>query len=118
MALLGSVPSVQFLVLAGDGAGGNPPAIPASSSNPREITANLANDVSSLEIFNTSGGTLELLEGQNGNLKRLCYIPGSSDTDILMQRQPVALSRGARLSIRSSTDSAIQAGSVVINAWV
>lgn len=112
MSWLGSVPSVQFHVDATD------TNVPSDSSNPLQLTASegLAGSVMSVEIINRLAGDAELLAGPNNQLERICLLPAGSSETVHSQRQPIALARGVRLSVRS-LDTAISTGDLYINCW-
>lgn len=110
MSLLGSVKAFSMLIDASD------TTIPISGT-PLEIAV-IDRDVTSIEVFNTSGEMLELLEGADEDLKRICIIPGFAEGLGVLERQPVALPSRLRLSIRSLGNAPVGTGLIAINAWV
>lgn len=113
MSHMGSVPAYNLAFTAA----ANPGDIPGSAASPRQLTANLGSDISSIEIANNLGAPVNLYTGPDASLQLLCIIPGFASTAVVQQRQPVVIPQGSRLSIRAAGTSAITAGSLIINAW-
>lgn len=76
-----------------------------------ELIASLAADVSEIEIFDSSGETLELGTGAGAAETRLIYVtPGGNE------RVPVSIASGTRISIQAVSGDAL-VGELVINFY-
>ena len=114
MALLGSGPAGSYVITAG----ADPADIPKSSAAALEIEDSLPKDVMSIQVVSNVAANTYLYLGPDANRKVLMVIPGYESTVITLERQPLALPAGARLSIGAVLDTDITTGSVVINLWV
>jgi phage gp45-like len=112
MSWLGSVPSTQFVVNAAS------TTVTATATAPLAITGvgGLPGSVMSIEIIGRLSGDAELLAGPDGNLQRICLLPAGNSSTYHAQRQPIALAKGTRLSVRSLA-TAITTGTLYINLW-
>lgn len=114
MSYLGSVPVMQYVVTAA----ADPDDIPRSSADPLEVEDALPEDVVSIQIVSNVASPFYLYFGPNANLEKILVVPGYASTVINLERQPVALSKGARLSVGAVANTDITAGTFVINCWV
>lgn len=109
---IGSHPAFQSNTLASS------TNIPTSAGNPLEIEDNTLQDISSIDVSNTTGGVVHIYLGSNTALKLLMIVPGIASGIAIMQRAPVVIPKGSRISVRNGAAAALNTGNFIINGWV
>lgn len=106
-----TIPAGSFRILA---SGTN---IPGSGSGVLEIEDSTTQEFRAMEIWNSGGATVNIYTGPDANLDLFCIMPGLASAMIKMDRAPINLSAGTRLSVRAVAAGAISTGELVINFW-
>jgi hypothetical protein len=83
-------------------------AIPDNASSPYQIVASLASDVRKIQIYDTTGSTMQIRTGA-GSGSLLVYTGPGQDVPIELN-----ISAGTRVTIRSDEASAPVAGNFII----
>lgn len=113
MAFLGSVPAYSIRLL---------PAttnIPASSGTEVALTTNSTSDVMSMEFINATAKDVNVYVGPTTALTLLLCVGSLTSGIVKSDRQPIALPKGTRISLRAADNTAISTGGAfIINAWV
>lgn len=112
MAFLGSVTAFNSLTLA---SGTN---IPSSAGNPLELEDNTLQDISSMDFSNSTAGNVGIYLGADTDLRLVCIIPFIASGIVTLQRQPVMIPKGSRISARNMAAAALNSGSLILNGWV
>ena len=85
--------------------------IPGSASSPLELVASLSNNIIAFQVFDTSGGVLELMTGAVASEVRLCLVGPGNDSIIYAQANS-----STRISVRRvDSTSALTSGTLSIN---
>ncbi len=115
---MGSVPSAKFrhdaaggTVLPAFGAGPTPAA-------PLQLTANLSEDISSADFHNGMAVDVNVYLGPDADLTLLCVVPGVASNVCSIQRAPVRIAKGERISIGAAANATAATGRFIMNGWV